>query len=163
MPALLQISVNFSSLLYPLQKSHKDSNFNLKFQQPISFYSNSRTKIESFHKDKFIAEALGKNLPSLGVGRGKDGILVSRSTRRVVVVKFNNGFNGLGGGGGEGGGGGGRINGETARVLGNLGLAIVLTYLTMNGQLGWLLDAIVSLWVFLFFFYILYTCLDYLF
>lgn len=79
------------------------------------------------------------------------------------MVKFNNGFNGLGGGGGEGGGGGGRINGETARVLGNLGLAIVLTYLTMNGQLGWLLDAIVSLWVFLFFFYILYTCLDYLF
>ncbi|KAL0306477.1 UNVERIFIED_CONTAM: hypothetical protein Sradi_6065000 [Sesamum radiatum] len=95
-------------------------------------------------RDGFKAEALKGKLPFLGVGRREDGILVNRG-RRVVVVRFNNGFNGLGGGGG--GDGNERINSETARVLGNLALAILLTYLSMTGQLGWLLDAIVSLWL----------------
>ncbi|KAK4398410.1 hypothetical protein Sango_1316500 [Sesamum angolense] len=95
-------------------------------------------------RDGFKAEALKGKLPFLRVGRREDGILVNRG-RRVVVVRFNNGFNGLGGGGG--GDGNERINSETARVLGNLALAILLTYLSMTGQLGWLLDAIVSLWL----------------
>ncbi|EPS70101.1 hypothetical protein M569_04659, partial [Genlisea aurea] len=43
--------------------------------------------------------------------------------------------------------GGSRINSETARVLGNLAFAIFLTYLTFTGQLGWLLDLIVSVWL----------------
>ncbi|KAJ8425323.1 hypothetical protein Cgig2_018940 [Carnegiea gigantea] len=61
--------------------------------------------------------------------------------KRAVKVRFNQGF------GFNGGGGDGRDDGTTARVLGNLALAVGLTYLTMTGQLGWLLDAIVSLWL----------------
>ncbi|KAF5478728.1 hypothetical protein F2P56_005266 [Juglans regia] len=62
--------------------------------------------------------------------------------KRVVLVRFNQGF------GFNGGGGGGRDDGATARILGNLALAIGLTYLSMTGQLGWVLDAIVSVWLF---------------
>ncbi|KAK6934314.1 LOW QUALITY PROTEIN: hypothetical protein RJ641_034469 [Dillenia turbinata] len=47
----------------------------------------------------------------------------------------------------NGGGGSGRDNSNTARLLGNLALAIGLTNLSMTGQLGWLLDAIVSIWL----------------
>ncbi|PIM98177.1 hypothetical protein CDL12_29348 [Handroanthus impetiginosus] len=145
MPALVQISINFSAL-YPLHK-YNDSNkkhrvYKLKFSQPVNYFSHSSPKFQSFHRDRFMVEALREKLPFPGVGRGKDGILVSRG-KRVVVMKFNNRFNGLGEGGG---GGGGRVNSETARVLGNLALAILLTYLSMTGQLGWLLDAIVSIW-----------------
>lgn len=78
----------------------------------------------------------------------KDGILWGepKLKREKRVVK-NKGF---GFNGGEGGGGGGRRekdDGTTARVLGNLALAVGLTYLTMTGQLGWVLDTIVSLWL----------------
>lgn len=62
----------------------------------------------------------------------------------MVVVGFNQGFGFNGGGGG-----GGKDDGGTARILGNLALAIGLTYLSVTGQLGWVLDAIVSIWVFL--------------
>ncbi|CAH1449896.1 unnamed protein product [Lactuca virosa] len=63
--------------------------------------------------------------------------------KRVVLVRSNNlKFNSSGGGGG-----GGRDDGSTARVLGNLALAIGLTYLSFTGQLGWVLDAIVSVWL----------------
>ncbi|KAK6131567.1 hypothetical protein DH2020_034678 [Rehmannia glutinosa] len=143
MPALLQISINFSPL-YPFHK-YNDSNkkhISTYTIKPINCYSHSRTKVESFHKDKFKAEAWRGKLQFLEVGRGKNGILLSRG-RRVVLVQSNNGLNGFNGGGG----GGGRVNSETARVLGNLALAILLTYLSMTGQLGWLLDAIVSLWL----------------
>ncbi|KAJ4871241.1 Uncharacterized protein Rs2_47136 [Raphanus sativus] len=43
--------------------------------------------------------------------------------------------------------GGGDNNGNNGRILGNLALAIGLTYLSMTGQLGWVLDAIVSVWL----------------
>lgn len=75
----------------------------------------------------------------------KDGHLWAekekKREKRAVKVRFNQGF------GFNGGGGDGRDDGTTARVLGNLALAVGLTYLTMTGQLGWLLDAIVSLWL----------------
>lgn len=59
--------------------------------------------------------------------------------KRMVLVRFNNlNFNG---------GGGGKDDGGKSRVLWNLGLAIGLTYLSMTGQLGWILDTIVSIWV----------------
>ncbi|XP_020086719.1 uncharacterized protein LOC109709059 [Ananas comosus] len=80
-----------------------------------------------------------------GDGLEKDAILLRRRRRRrgrrrkgrLVLVRANN-FNG---------GGGGWDKNTTARVLGNLALAVGLTYLTMTGQLGWLLDAIVSIWL----------------
>lgn len=75
----------------------------------------------------------------------KNGVLWEekgcKRKKRVVLVKNNQGF------GFNGGGGGGRDDGATARILGNLALAIGLTYLSMTGQLGWILDAIVSIWV----------------
>ncbi|KAL8032192.1 hypothetical protein ABFX02_13G079800 [Erythranthe guttata] len=150
MPALLHVSINFSSALHPPHRCKCNTSFKFELPQPSNYYPHRTLKIESFRKGRFKSDALGDNLPLLGVGRGKDGILVSKGRRkRAVAVKFNNGFNGLGGGGGDGGGGdgGGRISGETARMLGNLGLAVLLTYLSMTGQLGWLLDAIVSIWL----------------
>ncbi|KAI3509882.1 hypothetical protein L1887_25406 [Cichorium endivia] len=70
-----------------------------------------------------------------------DGNIIKK--KRVVLVRSNNlKFNGAGGGGG-----GGKDDGNTARVLGNLALAIGLTYLSFTGQLGWILDAIVSVWL----------------
>lgn len=66
----------------------------------------------------------------------------------MVTVRFEKCFNGIGVGGG-GGSSGGKVNSEIARVLGNHALAILFTYLFMIGQVGWLLDAIVALWVLL--------------
>ncbi|KAL0739051.1 hypothetical protein Bca4012_015261 [Brassica carinata] len=56
--------------------------------------------------------------------------------RRVFKVSCNKG---LGFNGGD--------NNGNGRILGNLALAIGLTYLSMTGQLGWVLDAIVSVWL----------------
>lgn len=93
-----------------------------------------------------------RRLFSLQPGRGNEGILLKdewwKRKKRVVVVRSNKGFGfNFNGFGGEGGGGGGRDDGATARLVGNLALAIGLTYLSMTGQLGWVLDAIVSIWV----------------
>ncbi|CAB4269897.1 unnamed protein product [Prunus armeniaca] len=68
--------------------------------------------------------------------------LEKRKKEREVVVRSNQGFGFNGGGGG-----GGKDDGATARILGNLALAIGLTYLSFTGQLGWILDAIVSIWL----------------
>lgn len=45
------------------------------------------------------------------------------------------------------GGGGRRMDKGVSRVVGNFAFAAVLTYLAVTGQLRWVLDAIVSLWV----------------
>nr|CAB3461045.1 unnamed protein product [Digitaria exilis] len=45
------------------------------------------------------------------------------------------------------GGGRRRMDNGTSRVVGNLAFAAVLTYLAVTGQLRWVLDAIVSLWL----------------
>lgn len=74
---------------------------------------------------------------------GKDGGF--KGKRGLIVARFNQGF-GFNGGGGGGGGDG--DDGATARLLGNIALAVGLTYLSVTGQLGWVLDAIVSIWVF---------------
>ncbi|XP_051151948.1 uncharacterized protein LOC127265947 [Andrographis paniculata] len=148
MPILVQIHIKFSDLK-PAQNYHdvykkKPSLFNLKSSLPFNNHSrpNPKAKIRCCRHDKFKIDSPRQRLGFLGVaGRGKVGIL-ARNRRRSLVVKFNNSFNG------GGGGGNGKINSETARVLGNLALAILLTYLSMTGQLGWLLDAIVSLWLF---------------
>ncbi|CAA6656644.1 unnamed protein product [Spirodela intermedia] len=77
-------------------------------------------------------------------GSGSEKIWAAAKGRRkesLVVPQANQGFNF------NGGGGGGWDKNNTARVLGNLAVAIGLTYLTVTGQLGWLLDAIVSIWL----------------
>ncbi|KZV27224.1 hypothetical protein F511_04677 [Dorcoceras hygrometricum] len=142
MQALLQISINFAISKFPYKQNaypNKKYSCKLRFPQPISYNTGSRVKFEFVIKDGCKIGALRNRLSGFGSSGDKDGILM-RKGRRVVLANFKKGFN-------EIGGGGGRVNGETARVLGNLALAILLTYLSMTGQLGWLLDAIVSLWV----------------
>ncbi|XP_030549819.1 uncharacterized protein LOC115754787 isoform X2 [Rhodamnia argentea] len=114
--------------------------------RPSSRLSISRPTLASLHRNSFKLKPYGEKLSFFEVERVQNGILVKeeklKRNTRVVVVRFNRGFGFNGGGGG-----GGRDNGATARVVGNLVLAIGLTYLSMTGQLGWVLDAIVSIWL----------------
>ncbi|XP_071723624.1 uncharacterized protein [Rutidosis leptorrhynchoides] len=135
MTALVQISIiNFSSL----NTSHE-----CFCRKPI----NRRSANLNLQQSRFN---LSYKWSFLKVGRGKDGILMKdewlkgKKKKREVSMRFNNqgfGFNNNGGGGGGG-------DGSNARVIGNLVLAIGLTYLTLSGQLGWVLDAIASIWLF---------------
>jgi hypothetical protein len=88
------------------------------------------------HHNEFKARAYGERWSFLS-GSGREGVILAedrwKRKKRVVLVRFNQRF-------GFNGGGGGGDNGATARVLGNLILAIGLTYLSMTGQLGWLLQ-----------------------
>ncbi|KAL1821596.1 hypothetical protein ACET3Z_016465 [Daucus carota] len=105
-----------------------------KFAQPISYYSNLRPEITSFFQDKLKNGVLKhENLSFLG---DKGGILkggASNKKKRVVWVRSNGGpgFNG----------GGFKVD---SRILGNIALAVGLTYLSATGQLGWILDTILS-------------------
>jgi len=65
----------------------------------------------------------------------------STKRKRGVIVRANFRFDSGSGGGGGGG------NNEVGRVVFNLALAGCLTYLTVTGKLGWVVDAIVSLWL----------------
>jgi hypothetical protein len=81
--------------------------------------------------------AYGETWSFLG-GRGREGVILAEKVRwkrkkMVVLVRFNQRFS-------FNGGGGGGDNGATARVLENLTLAIGLTYLSMTGQLGLILQ-----------------------
>ncbi|XP_062168339.1 uncharacterized protein LOC133874518 [Alnus glutinosa] len=139
MTSLLQSFVNISALKFESLHNRKT------FKKPIRFYSLSRAKTASLHHNGFKVRAYGERWSFLG-GSGREGVILAEEERwkrnkRVVLVRFNQRF-------GFNGGGGGGDNGATARVLGNLALAIGLTYLSMTGQLGWLLDAIVSIWLF---------------
>lgn len=143
MTAVLQISINFSAC--KLRTLHDDD----IFKKPIKLNLPTRRKIGAFHRNRFRARGFRERWSFSGVGRREDGILVKgeewkrKRKKGVVMVRFNQGFGFNGGGGG----GGGSDNGATARLLGNIALAIGLTYLSVTGQLGWLLDAIVSIWV----------------
>ncbi|GAB2284563.1 hypothetical protein Dimus_019018 [Dionaea muscipula] len=134
-------------------KNHQIHNQNFHFRlnpsQPIKFHLLGRTNFGAFHqKDRSGLWVCRGRWVLLGLREGKAGILMGhgRFTRkkRVVLAKFNErvGFDG-----GDGGGGGRRGDGTTARVLGNIALAVGLTYLSMTGKLGWILDTIVSLWL----------------
>ncbi|PSR95670.1 Cytosolic Fe-S cluster assembly factor like [Actinidia chinensis var. chinensis] len=148
MTTLLQISINLSALNSSLDYRSKQWISRLILSKPIAYHPVSIPKIGSLNQRRFRLGVSRETWSFLEMGRGKDVILMGeegwKRKRRVVVAKFNQGFGG--------GGGGGRVN--SARVLGNLALAIGLTYLSMTGQLGWLfdaigwvLDAIVSLWL----------------
>ncbi|KAL8171963.1 hypothetical protein V2J09_023767 [Rumex salicifolius] len=85
--------------------------------------------------------------PGEGIARVKHSLITGEKPRgshkRVVLVRLNRnlGFNG------GGGGGGGKDDGSNYRAVGNLVLAIGLTYLTLTDQLGWVLDTIFSIWI----------------
>ncbi|KAL5736219.1 hypothetical protein ACOSQ2_031007 [Xanthoceras sorbifolium] len=134
MTTLTKISINLST------SSTLQSHF---CRKPIICYSLTRPKVAAFHQNRYKSRAF-KEERWWGVGRGnRDGVWVReeglKRKKRVVLVRFNQGFGFNGGGGGD--------NNNNARVLGNLALAIGLTYLSMTGQLGWVLDAIVSIWL----------------
>ncbi|KAK1308792.1 hypothetical protein QJS10_CPA09g01417 [Acorus calamus] len=134
--AAFQISTNLSVInTFCVGPSNKRSCSGIKSVSPTccsslnsGFLNRNGSKIGSF----------GAGVAFLG---GKDLILRREKGRRgcFVVVRANQGF------GFNGGGDGGRDNSTTARVIGNLALAIGLTYLSMTGQLGWyvLIDAII--------------------
>lgn len=101
------------------------------------------TKPTNYFTKRLICFYHKKGFESLLLGKNSFNEKISKKKKRVVLVRFNNlKFNG---------GGDGKDDGGTSRVLVNLGLAIGLTYLSLTGQLGWILDAIVSVWVCLFF------------
>ncbi|GMJ05204.1 hypothetical protein HRI_004189600 [Hibiscus trionum] len=143
MTTILQISFKFSSF----------SSLNEEFcEKPICCCTIKSPRAASLQPKRFKLGALGRQRWSFGeVCRDKDGIFRKeegwKRKRRVVLVMFNQGFGFNGGGGGGGSGGGEKMNSDTARLLGNIGLAIGLTYLSVTGQLGWVLDAIVSIWL----------------
>ncbi|MCD7460092.1 hypothetical protein HAX54_042825 [Datura stramonium] len=153
MTALAQIPINLSPLNTPHDALYRKPNFlGLKLQRPICCYPHLSTRKVSICRSWNKLGAFKEKSSFLTVKRDKSGILVEEKRwggeKRMIVVKFKQGFgfDGIGDGTG-GGGGGGRDNSETVRVLSNLVLAIGLTYLTMTGQLGWVLDAIVSVWL----------------
>ncbi|EOY12812.1 U3 small nucleolar RNA-associated protein 14 B isoform 1 [Theobroma cacao] len=120
--------------------------------KPFCCYCLKGPKVASLRQKRFKLGAFRRQRWSCGeVGRSKDGTFVKeegwKRNERVVLVRFNQGFGFNGGGGSGGGGGGGKIDSNAARLLGNIAVAIGLTYLSMTGQLGWVLDAIVSIWL----------------
>lgn len=129
MTTLIQFSIKFPYV--------KPSFFNGSvYKRPTFSFSQLEPKFTSFHLGSFKLRAYRQRWSLLGGGVFKNGVLLEEKGKRVVLVR-----NSLRGGGG------GRDDGGNTRVLVNLGLAIGLTYLTMNGQLGWIFDAIVSIWV----------------
>ncbi|KAL6975375.1 hypothetical protein U1Q18_024170 [Sarracenia purpurea var. burkii] len=154
MATLLQISIDLSALNSLHYYRNKRRSCELGLSELINYHSVSITKIGSLHKKGFKLGVSRDGWSFSEMSRDKNGIIVReegwKRKKRMVVVKFNQGFGSNGGGGG----GGGRDNSNTARILGNLALAIGLTYLSMTGQLGllfdaigWVLDVFVSLWL----------------
>ncbi|KAI3971970.1 hypothetical protein MKX01_030171 [Papaver californicum] len=143
----LQISINISTLNSSGDNLCRRSLFSLKFLQPTSLYSPSGTNIGCVHKNGFRLRDLEEKRCLLGE---KNQIFlrlerrIRKNEKRVVVGKANGGF-GLNGSGG-GGGGGGEDNNNTGKLL-NIAVAIGLIYLSVTDQLGWILDAIVSIWL----------------
>ncbi|KAK4285986.1 hypothetical protein QN277_002607 [Acacia crassicarpa] len=134
MRTLLQTSIKFSTFK-PIS-SHDD----LLYKKQTLYFSPLITRLASIHDSGFSSRVYGE--------RFRNEVLLEdricggrrrRNKKRMVLVKNNQGF-GFNGGGG-------RDNGATARLVANLALAIGLTYLSMTGQLGWILDAIVSIWI----------------
>ncbi|KAI3914122.1 hypothetical protein MKW92_047054 [Papaver armeniacum] len=139
----LQISINISTLNSSCDNLNRKRSFSsLKFLQPTSSYSPSGAKngfkLRGLKERRFLIGE--KNEILLRLERR-----IRRNDKRVVVVKANGGF-GLNGSGGGGGGGGGDNN-DTGKLLGNIAVVIGLVYLSVTDQLGWILDAIVSLWL----------------
>ncbi|XP_059662602.1 uncharacterized protein LOC132308520 isoform X1 [Cornus florida] len=152
MTTLLQVSINFSHFNSLRDDSSRKHNCCvLKLSAPNCCYTLSGTNIGSLHQRKFKPGGYRGRWSFLGLSSCKDEFWVAeqgwKRKKSLVVVRFNQGFRFNDGSGGGGGGGGGRDNGKTLRLLGNLAFAIGLTYLSVTGQLGWVLDTIVSIWL----------------
>ncbi|KAJ8754620.1 hypothetical protein K2173_010711 [Erythroxylum novogranatense] len=141
MTSLLQLSVNSSSLNTLQSIVYKRSTYS---------HSGPSSKSASFTQKGFKLRAFSQKWRLLEVGRRKDAILFKKEgwkrNKRVVLVRFNQGFGFNGGGGND--------KSSTVRLLGNIALAFGLTYLSVTGQLGWVFDAIgwvvdiiISIWL----------------
>ncbi|XP_054812367.1 uncharacterized protein LOC129313367 [Prosopis cineraria] len=104
------------------------------------------TRGDCFRERSFKLRACRETLSFFGGSGFRNGVLLNqkgckgKANKRIVLVKSNQGFGFNDGDDTE--------NGASANILGNLALAIGLAYLTTTGQLGWILDAIVSIWIF---------------
>ncbi|KAF3778483.1 hypothetical protein EJ110_NYTH32894 [Nymphaea thermarum] len=125
----LQISAHFPATRGRVPLTKKTSRYGAQFLPFLSRTTRGCVFVDTHHGNWSFSR--GRWSPFHGGG------LPKRTGLIVVRVNRGFGFNGGGGGGGN----------ENTRIVGNLILAIALTYLTMTGQLGWLLDAIVSLWI----------------
>lgn len=136
MAVLYRIPLSLLSLNTLHDYSTTKPTFNpLQLTQPINYYLNSRPKITSFIQNKLkIGVFEGENLSFLGDKAGIFKDEAKKNKKRVVLVRSNGGpgFNG----------GGFKVDN---RILGNIALAVGLTYLSATGQLGWILDTILSL------------------
>ncbi|KAK9688996.1 hypothetical protein RND81_09G026900 [Saponaria officinalis] len=117
-----------------------------KSHQPVKNYCQNCSKFGAFHEKSSNFRSWGYKNAGLfhELKVEKDGFLWGEKNlknKRVVLVKFNQGFNFNNNNKNN------KDDGINVRVLGNLALAVGLTYLTMSGQLGWVLDTIVSLWL----------------
>ncbi|WCJ32122.1 hypothetical protein M5689_013564 [Euphorbia peplus] len=120
--------------------------------KPWNFPSLPTSQIVSLTQKRPLLKAYREHRTLWQLGTVKAAFLVKDETpkkkSRVVLVRFNQGF------GFNGGGGGGGDNSGTVRIIGNVALAIGLTYLSFTGQLGWLfdvvgsvLDVLISIWL----------------
>lgn len=141
----LQISIHFSTLnnICNALITERSCLFH-KFALPTTCYSPLRRKISSLHAIGWKLRSSGEKQSFLRERVEKSEILIREEKKRrkratSVVVRVGFGSNG--------GGGDGNDNSSTTRLLGNLALAIGLAYLSVTGQLGWVLDAIVSIWL----------------
>ena len=143
--SLLHIpTIKFSSFNPIIISFHSTSTF--KKNPTLSLSPLETNKVVSFHQRGFKLRQSCETLCFHERGWLKNGVLLNdkRGNKRVVLVKSNEGFGYNDGDKAE--------SGDSAKVFGNLALAIGLAYLSLTGQLGWILDAIVSIWVYKSFF-----------
>ncbi|KAH0454129.1 hypothetical protein IEQ34_016053 [Dendrobium chrysotoxum] len=129
----LQLLLHFPSL------TNKRSFLRLRVAPPANCLSLKRRKIGFLSRNGCLSRLPLEISVFLGKGFDKDGIgkMIGRK-ESLFVVRAKQGFNSDDGGWDKS---------NSSRVLGNLALAAGLTYLTVTGQLGWLLDALVSIWL----------------
>ncbi|KAI0497770.1 hypothetical protein KFK09_021005 [Dendrobium nobile] len=129
----LQHLLHFPSL------TSKRSFLRLRVAPPANSLSLKRRKIGFLSRNGCLSRSPLEISMFLGKGFDKDGIgkVIGRK-ENLFVVKAKQGLNSDDGGWDKS---------NSSRVLGNLALAAGLTYLTVTGQLGWLLDALVSIWL----------------
>ncbi|XP_020571293.1 uncharacterized protein LOC110018349 [Phalaenopsis equestris] len=119
--------------------SRKRSCLWLAVHRPTTTLSLKRRKLGFLSRNGGFSSSPPEINVFLEKGFDKDGILKRIGRREsLLVVRTKRGFNSDDDGWDKS---------NSSRVLGNLALAAGLTYLTVTGQLGWLVDALVSIWL----------------